>query len=103
MADTPETKVKKKVRATLKAMGAFAVPYVATGFTSSGVPDILCCYAGRFFGIECKTAGKKPTRLQESTMQEICTAGGMCYVIDETNLHQLEGWMVELASRGEVK
>ena len=65
MAMTPEAKVKKKVAAVLKDLGAFYFYPVTGGYGRSGIPDIIGCYQGMFFGIECKAGSNKPTPLQE--------------------------------------
>ena len=90
MAKTPEKKVKDKVTAQLKALGAYYFYPVTSGFGSSGVPDIVGCYKGRFFGIECKANGNKPTELQKLNLQRIGEAGGLSLVIDETNIDDVE-------------
>lgn len=89
MAETPERKVKTKVINFLKSIGAYYAMPVASGFGNAGVPDILCCYRGKFIGIECKANGGKPTRLQLSNLQAIRDAGGLAFVIDEHNLSTL--------------
>ena len=62
MAKTPEKKVKEKVTSVLKSIGAYYFYPVSGGYGRSGVPDIIGCYQGKFFGIECKAgAGKLPT------------------------------------------
>ena len=91
MAETPERKVKKKVVLILKAMGAYYFYPVTGGFGGSGVPDIVGCYNGRFFGIECKANGNKPTALQELNLANIKAQGGIAIVIDESNIEALKG------------
>ena len=51
MAMTPEAKVKKKVVAHLNMLGAYYFYPVTGGYGRSGVPDIIGCYKGQFFGI----------------------------------------------------
>ena len=46
MAMTPEAKVKKKVVAVLKELGAYYFYPVTGGYGQSGVPDIVGCYQG---------------------------------------------------------
>lgn len=99
MADTPEVKVKKKVIALLKSRGAYYAMPVASGFGNAGVPDILACYRGHFFGIECKAGKGWPTALQISNLNQITVAGGTSLVINETNLNELEDEMNELDSQ----
>jgi len=49
MADTPEKEVKKQLTAQLKALGAYYFYPATGGYGKSGVPDVICCYKGRFF------------------------------------------------------
>lgn len=89
MAATPEKKVKDKVVKQLKALGAYYFYPVTGGFGSSGVPDIVGCYNGKFFGFECKANGNKPTALQKKNLDEIIGVGGLAVVIDEHNVHEV--------------
>ena len=68
MADTPERKVKKRVTDLLKRYGAYYFYPVTGGYGMSGVPDIVACYNGCFFGIECKAGKNKPTELQKQNL-----------------------------------
>lgn len=90
MTKTPEAKVKATVVAQLKKLGAYYFYPVTGGFGSSGVPDIVGCYKGRFFGIECKANGNKPTELQRLNLAKIELTGGVALVIDETNVDKVE-------------
>lgn len=49
-------------------------------YGTSGIPDIICCYKGRFIGIEVKRPGGKLSRLQEAALRKIQAAGGMATV-----------------------
>ena len=90
MAATPESKVKKQVVEILKREGVYYFYPVTGGFGRSGVPDIVCCLNGRFFGIECKAGTNKPTALQEAEMARIRLAGGKTLVVNETNLNDVK-------------
>ena len=90
MASTPEKKVKDKVVAQLKELGAYYFYPVTGGYGKSGVPDIVGCYRGRFFGIECKAGKNKPTKLQELNLIQIKTAGGIALVVNEDNVNNIE-------------
>ena len=83
---TPEGKIKDKVRKALEDMDIYYTMPVTGGYGNSGVPDILACVEGRFFGIECKARGKTPTALQEKHLEDITASGGVSLVIDETNV-----------------
>lgn len=86
MAQTPEKKVKAKVVKILKELGAYYFYPVTGGYGSSGVPDIVGCYRGMFFGIECKAGNNKPTALQEKNLADIAHAGGIALVVNEDNV-----------------
>ena len=85
MVMTPEAKVKKQVTRQLDDMGAYYFYPVTGGDGRSGVPDIVGCYKGSFFGIECKAGKNKPTPLQDINLKEIRKAGGMDMVVNEDN------------------
>ena len=87
MAMTPEAKVKKGVVTQLKAMGAYYFYPVTGGYGSSGVPDIVGCYKGLFFGIECKAGNNKPTPLQQKNLDDINKADGFAMVVNEDNFY----------------
>ena len=86
MAMTPEAKVKKKVVSYLKQMGAYYFYPVTGGYGRSGVPDIVCCFNGNFFAIECKAGNNKPTALQERELGLIREAKGTALVVNEDNI-----------------
>jgi hypothetical protein len=80
---TPEAKVKDKIKKILKAENVYyAMPHGA-GYGNAGVPDFLCCVAGKFLAIEAKAKGGKPTALQVKNMEDIKQAGGLSLVVDE--------------------
>lgn len=87
MAMTPEAKVKKKVADALKKLGAYYFYPVTGGYGKSGVPDIVGCYEGKFFGIECKAGKGKTTALQEMNLKQITASGGISAVVNEDNVH----------------
>ena len=91
MVMTPEAKVKKKVVAQLKDMGAYYFYPVTGGYGQSGVPDVVGCYKGIFFGIECKSGSNKPTPLQDKNLTDIRKQKGIAVVINEKNVDNIRG------------
>ena len=87
MAATPEKKVKQKVVAQLKALGAYYFYPVTGGYGKSGVFDIVVCYKGWFIGIECKADMKKsgPTKLQSVNARQAIASGGIVLLVDANN------------------
>lgn len=90
---TPESKVKERVKKLLDKHGAYYFPPATGGYGRSGIPDIVGCYRGCFFAIECKAGANKPTALQERELQRIRKAGGFAFVVNEENLDALEQYL----------
>ena len=91
MATTPEGRVKQIVGRKLKQLGAYYFFPATGGYGRSGVPDIIGCLDGMFFGIECKAGGNKPTALQSKNLTNIELAGGIAVVVNEKNMNDIEG------------
>ena len=87
---TPEAKVKKVVVRQLKLLGAYYFYPVTGGYGMSGVPDIVGCFQGKFFGIECKAGSNKPTALQEKNLTDIKKQKGIAVVINEKNISSVQ-------------
>ena len=90
MAQTPEAKVKARVRKILDEMGIYHFMPPANGFGRAGIPDIVGCYAGRFVAFECKAGKGKTTALQDRELEKIRTAKGLAFVINEDNVEQIK-------------
>lgn len=72
-------------------------------YGTAGVPDIICCYKGRFLGLEAKLPGGKLSELQRRAIAKILRAGGLAgrvesvedvkafiYLVDEEQRRGLE-------------
>ena len=90
MAMTPEKKVKQKVAKLLKEAGAYYFFPATGGYGRSGVPDIVGCLEGNFFGIECKAGKNTTTALQELELENIRKSGGRAIVINEDRIDFLK-------------
>lgn len=91
MAQTPEAKVKEKIKKILKEHDVYFAMPMGTGYGNSGVPDFLCCVSGKFVAIEAKAGKGIPTALQEKNLRDVKTAGGTALVVNEDNLDWLRG------------
>lgn len=92
MANTPEGKVKDKIKALCKkyAPGVYYHMPVQNGMGKPTLDFILCAY-GHFIGVEAKAPGKSPTPRQALTMNEMTAAGGYVAVVyDKKSLEVLE-------------
>src|SRR6187455_904676 len=99
MAPTPEGKVKGQVRSLLaEYQGIYTYWPVPSGYGKTNL-DVLGCYRGRFFLIETKAAGKKPTLRQVEEIQAVDAAMGRTFVITGLNdpvLGELRAWLDQL-------
>ena len=90
MAQTPEKKVKDKVRKVLDELGAYYFFPATHGYGRSGVPDIVGCYHGLFFGIECKAGRGTTTALQDLELRRIREGGGIALIVNENNVEEVK-------------
>ena len=96
MANTPETKVKRKVTDILKKYDAYYFFPASNGFGRAGIPDIIACYRGQFIAVECKAGKNTTTALQRKELSAIEEAGGIALVINETNIQQVDAVLHQL-------
>ena len=75
----PEKDIIAAIRRYLATLGEDVFFWKEHGgpYGVSGVPDIICCYKGRFLGLEAKLSGGKLTALQKRALEKINRAGGV--------------------------
>ncbi len=77
-----ESDIVKAILRYLKTVpGCFAWKEHGGMYGTAGIPDIICCYRGRFYGFEVKTETGEPTELQKATIRKIQNAGGTALVV----------------------
>lgn len=97
---TPEGKVKDAVRRVLKKHGAWYFSPVSNGLGKHGIPDFVCCFEGRFVGIECKARdGMEPTTLQTICHEDIKKANGTVFVVTPGLVDQLDRYLTNTKGR----
>lgn len=79
----PESALQTKVIAHLKRKGAYVLNIHGNEF-QAGVPDLLCCFKGRFIAIELKYGNNKASKLQAHRITKIQKAGGIAFVAYST-------------------
>lgn len=70
---TPEGKLKDQVKAFLRERGAYYHMPVQMGYGTPSL-DFIGCHRGKFFAIETKAVGKRPTARQNLTMRDMQVA-----------------------------
>lgn len=76
----PEAKIGRKIREYLDDKKAFTFKVHGGPQMMAGLPDIICCYKGYFFGIEVKQPGQRPTPRQQYVHSLIQRSGGVVIV-----------------------
>ena len=75
-----EQTIQSEILKYLKSVGAYTIKVFAA--TKSGIPDIICCYKGRFIAIEVKRPETKTnvSPLQVANITMIINAQGEAIV-----------------------
>ena len=54
-------------------------------YGSAGIPDIICCYRGRFLGLEVKLPSGRLTELQKRAIEKINRADGIARRVESVD------------------
>lgn len=77
-----EKTIEKNIKEYLKTIDGLFFWKVFSGmYCTAGIPDIVCCYKGRFIAFEVKAPDGKLTALQDATIKKIREAGGVAEVV----------------------
>lgn len=80
--NTLEKDIQKKILSWLNKQPATIAVKYHSGMYSAGVSDILGCKDGKFFALEVKRPGEKPTDLQEIFLKRVCGCLGVGIAVD---------------------
>ena len=77
-----ELDIVKAIMKYLKTVpGCFCWKEHGGMYGTAGIPDIIACINGRFFGFEVKTEDGNPTKLQDAAIRKNIAAGGTALVV----------------------
>lgn len=76
MSTQPEARIGRKIRAYLEDQGAFVFKIHGGPQMMAGLPDLIVCHEGKFWGVEVKQPGQKPAPRQVFVHSLIRQAGG---------------------------
>ena len=77
-----ESDIVKAIMRYLKTVpNCFAWKEHGGMYGTAGIPDIIACINGKFYGFEVKTDKGQPTELQKATIRKIIKAGGTALVV----------------------
>lgn len=69
-----EQQLQAQIIKYIIARGGYTVKVITA--TKAGVPDIIACLKGKFYGIEVKVGHNKASPLQLANLRQIAKAGG---------------------------
>lgn len=73
-----EKSFENQVKKIIDDHGGWYIKYWAgASYTKTGIPDILACIDGDFYGIEIKAERGRPTLIQLVKLRQIREAGGI--------------------------
>lgn len=83
MGPQPESRLSRRIMDALRAEGAFVFKIWGSEHMMIGLPDLIGCYGGKFFGFEVKMPDKRKntTLKQDYVMDLIRRAGGISQVV----------------------
>jgi len=76
-----EAAIQAEILRYLRSLGFWCWAVKAAVCNERGVPDILCCYRGRFVALEVKTDGGKLSGPQRTQIQRIRRASGRAHTV----------------------
>lgn len=77
-----EKNITNKILKYLKTLDkCYAFKEHGGSYGSAGIPDIICCYKGRFVAFEVKNEKGKTTALQDVNIRNIKRAEGVAVIV----------------------
>lgn len=86
-----ESKIQSQIIRYLQAKGGYVVKVVVA--TKAGVPDVIACLDGKFYGVEIKDMHGRLSALQEANLELIKAAGG--YGIEAHSVEDVQFYLDE--------
>jgi len=84
-----EKDITNKILKYLKSLdNCFCFKEHGGKYGTTGIPDIICCFNGRFLAFEVKTEKGKLSKLQEVTIQKINDSKGKAFKV--TSLEEVK-------------
>lgn len=77
-----ESRLSRNIIKALELRGVFAFKVHGGPYMMAGLPDIIACVGGKFYGFETKMPdGGKASPIQQFVHQKIRNAGGGAHVV----------------------
>lgn len=76
-----EKRFEEKLKRYCRSRGIWYLKTYSDGVQRAGVPDLICCVAGRFVALELKSQKGRASVLQIHEIEKIKDAGGYAEVV----------------------
>lgn len=96
-----EADVKSAIKQILRDNDVWYFMPSMNGFGRAGIPDFVCCVAGKFLSIEAKFGNNKATVHQLREIDEIARHGGTALLVSEKELCYLTPHIQALKTKGD--
>lgn len=73
------------------------------GFQKSGIPDMIACIEGQFFGIELKASDGHPSALQLLNIRRIKAAGGIAIILYPSGFEEFKDCIEQILDFKSIK
>lgn len=77
----PESRKSREISASIRARGGFVFKVHGSSLMMNGVPDLVGCYKGYFFGLETKMEDNDLSPVQRLRARQIKAAGGIAVTV----------------------
>lgn len=91
-----EKKFENKLKAYLKSQGCWVLKTWGGGYQRSGLPDLLCCYKGKFIAIEVKSEIGKASELQKYEIEQIRKAEGFTFILKPSHFEDFKNFLQKI-------
>ena len=96
-----EKRIENEIKDYIKSCGGLCYKiHGGDPYQETGIPDLLCCWGGLFFGIEVKDPGGKPSAIQLAQGIRIKKAKG--HFIIATSVKDIKNYIYEKGLWGEL-
>lgn len=89
-----ESSFQKDAKALIESIGGYVIKVHVSAYQGQGVPDLICCYLGKFVAFELKEKGNYLSELQKLRIRQIKNAGGIAKGI--YSLKEIEETLYEI-------
>lgn len=85
-----ETAFQTKLKLYFEGLNCYVTKFNASGISKAGVPDLLMCVNGQYFGVEAKKEDGVISKIQQWNILQIRKAGGHAICVRPSDFKALK-------------